>query len=83
MPDGGDDRPTSGSTEFSATTSTTPSFGISGVGVVDDDGVETGSPTHMTEKDPTKIARKYVLFYLYTSFLMWVFFCFARNFVFL
>ena len=84
MPDGGDDRPTAGTTEFGATVATS-SLGVSDTGVhVDrDDGVEPGSATHGTDKDPRKIARKYVPFHLYASFLIWVFiFIFARNFVF-
>ncbi|KAK4604657.1 hypothetical protein RGQ29_012930 [Quercus rubra] len=62
MPDGGDDRPTAGTTEFGATVATS-SLGVSDTGVhVDrDDGVEPGSATHGTDKDPRKIARKYQL----------------------
>ncbi|XP_050272142.1 dicer-like protein 4 isoform X2 [Quercus robur] len=59
MPDGGDDRPTAGTTEFGATVATS-SLGVSdsGVHVDHDDGVEPGSATHVTDKDPRKIARK-------------------------
>ncbi|XP_023928784.1 dicer-like protein 4 isoform X2 [Quercus suber] len=62
MPDGGDDRPTAGTTEFGATIATS-SLGVSdsGVHVDHDDGVEPGSATHVTDKDPRKIARKYQL----------------------
>lgn len=80
MPDGGDDRPSAGTTEFGATVATS-SLGVSDSGVhvdrddsVDhDDGVEAGSATRATDKDPRKTARKYVPFHLYASFLFWVF----------
>lgn len=88
MPDGGDDRPSAGTTEFGATVATSSS-GVSDSGfhvdrddsVDHDDGVEAGSATRAADKDPRKTARKYVPFHLYASFLFWVFiFIFARNF---
>ena len=52
MLDSRDDRPTTSSTGFGATTITTRSLGVSGVEADDDDGVELVSETQRSKRSP-------------------------------